>query len=125
MPLAVRAQAAVVQDGKRNHREGVMRLNTRERHALDAARWPKGASLGDLHPAGKKTVEGLIERGLIEQFVAETTGHPRYRTTAAGNEALKVPILPKARTTRAKLTMLGPRVPTMDTRKVKPSKVKR
>lgn len=99
-----------------------MILTLRERRALSAARDPDGVDRAELakYGVGEKTMSGLIERGLLEQFphpvVPEET---LYRVTAAGRASRAAPPLPKPQRTGSKLKMLESAFKVMDPRNLK------
>lgn len=97
----------------------VMIPTARERKVLQNIRYGDTHYPGDLLGAGEQTRREMVDKGWIEFFPHPVSGGPRVRITAAGKAALDAPIPPKVRA-RPKLTMLKPRIATMDTRTVKP-----
>jgi hypothetical protein len=105
-----------------------MTLTTKERKALEAAEYPGGVDRGELSLVyvGAKTIAGLLERGLLERL-AHPVAKARFlfKTTDAGKAALAALKVGTMRPARPKLTMLKPRIATLDTRIVRPLKPKR
>lgn len=103
-------------------------LTTRERKALETARDADGVNRGEMSSAGigEKTINDLIGRRLLERF-AHPVARDRlmFRTTDAGKAAVASPAVPVAGPARAKLTMLKPLVPTIDTSIARPLKPRR
>lgn len=95
-----------------------MTLTKREREALKAADDRDGVRRGEVafarHRVGNPTLEGLIERGLLEKFPHPVAGWPMYRTTDQGRAVLREPEPPKVRPNRPKLKMLEPRIRTLE-----------
>jgi len=64
--------------------------HTRERSALQKLLSGKSLSLVQLHPVGKNTIDGMLEKGWI---VSENLAQGRcYRITSAGAEAFRAKI---------------------------------
>ena len=59
-----------------------------ERSALQRMSASRGLSPDKMHPAGKKTIAGMLEKGWIERQADGRT----YCITPAGEAALKAPI---------------------------------
>ena len=97
-------------------------LTARERKALNTADDCDGVGRGDsgFMGVGIPTLDGLIERGLLERIPHPVTGRPLYRTTPAGQAALRKPDPPKPKRTRPRLKMLQPRLKAVDPRSIKP-----
>jgi hypothetical protein len=102
----------------------MMKIASRERKALGAARDPDGVDRGELskHGIGEKTIADLIQCDLLEEFPNPVTGEKMYRTTPAGEAAQRAPAPAKPKSARSKIKMLKPRFPVADTRIAKPGK---
>jgi len=93
--------------------------NAHERKALQNGMLggPGGENEAQLY-VGQKIRDQVIAKGWLERMPDSPAGNRLYRTTEAGRAALKMeaPAKPK----RPKLTMLKPRLATLDTRTAKP-----
>jgi hypothetical protein len=78
---------------------------------------PNGENEAQLY-VGETTLAGLLEKGWLERLQDGLSGNRKYRTTESGRAALRAPIPPNPSGPR--LTMLKPRVATLDTRTLKP-----
>lgn len=95
--------------------------NSHERTALQngCLGGPAGENEAQLY-VGQKIRDQVIAKGWLERMPDSLNGTRMYRTTEAGRKALQS--APAARPPRRKLTMLKPRIPTLDTRTAKPVK---
>lgn len=100
-----------------------MALTKKERDALNAADDPDGIRRGDsgFYGIGEKTLDHLIELGLMETFPQAVAGYPLFRTTPAGKAALREPRPPKVKSS-FKLKMQKPLVRVADLSIAKPRK---
>lgn len=62
-----------------------------ERTALQKLLSNPGSPLSTLHPAGKKTIAGMLAKGWVERKLDARTG-ARYYITPAGEAALRAKI---------------------------------
>jgi hypothetical protein len=62
-----------------------------ERTTLQKMSATYGLPLSKLHPAGEKTIAGMVAKGWVEKLVDANAGS-RFRITPAGKAALKAKI---------------------------------
>lgn len=70
--------------------------NYRERTALQAASLRAWATEHDMHPAGPRTIAGLLQKGWLEKS-EDVAGGPKFKITDVGSQALSAQMPPYRR----------------------------
>lgn len=96
--------------------------NSRERKVLTALRLSGWEFKGSLR-AGKITFASLLQKGWITYLPITNSGLERVAITDVGRKALDVPIQMKKQT-KQRLTMLKPKVKTVDMHFGNPLKIR-